>query len=662
MPESALLSDDAPPINYLTRWVRRPPRTTAQLLVIYGLLLLVCLTLGAALYRGQLSGQADDLNNLNRVKFTGTWQFLSWKFFNWGPIGNSLMMTPWRVLGDFGDFTPDTFPWWLPTAASSFLLLATLVNLALGTAAVLPAASRAFLIAFMASLWLVHPEVYSITLTTPVTFFGGYALPLFLSSLVPLLITRRFLWLPAYILPSLATSVFGMAFPVLALSSIAVLAVLEGRLSRRLITKAALVAAATVASFAVMMLAPGFKIRMASVGAVSKSPAQILNSLPVWFEDTVNRAYGMLFGHHFSDAWRAHTIVLCGLVLAVVALAVSMHRAMAPRETSRRRVALAVMALGFLAAFHASVASLLFSPYFPDYSMVFPMYLLVAGLGLSLVLASSLAWPVAVQESGPILSGVALIALILWNVSAANIQASVQVYQFETWLGRVRQNVEQSVLRAHEKNAEATLFHLSGCPVSLESWGASATPFEGYFSWMGQSDLRVVNHGAGPPQPAPSAPATTIACVVPPLFPWRWSGDETFFPQTVRRTITADVVEGREAWDFWVDASVYSCIITGSYNPSVGGSPLYREVFRSRLALPVVYGANAVVRRIDSATVFGDDSPVQIGWLTDRGLQSDVPIAAFDRPREQQPLLQVVIRKKPAAWLAAYSSVTLTCP
>lgn len=663
----------------MTRLTRHP------LLVQNAACLIVCLLAGYWLYGGRLAGQGDDLANLNPVSWPNEWAFLKWKYLNWGPFGSAISQAPWRLLVRAFDFTPDTFPWWLPTSLSTFFLVATPVNLIAAASAALGwrmfRSSALFIVLSVLAVWTLNDTTFGLTLGPQTTFLSGYTFNFYLVSLVALLLsgpsvsTSYKTWpvlAICYLLPSIGTAIFMFALLPLSVTFITVAAVRQGRPFLGWLKGVACCFALTVIAIGFMRTAPGLQKRMPLLGSTgSRDPRAVLARVPEWYADTVDRAYHTLFGGVMPYPMLLHGGVLLILLAALACLLVGYYGTGArgigdPVPRCRSLLLLNLMAIGFAIAFHASMTSLLISPYFPSYSTSFSALLLAAALALTVVLVSELAVPTLLSARVVRILAFVSLPVMALCVTWPHVNRIANTYRYEVWLSGVRSGLQRAVVEDHQRTGQS-LYRLVDCPPSLEFGVASPLVLRDYFSWRGLPSVATVHEGSGDAAAAPAtATATALTCPVPPLYPW--GSSEPFTAEPVRTTMhVTSALGGVEVRDFWVSERVKSCTLVGSYNPNVSASAAYRESFHYHLAFGVGHNGRAIARivqpvRVAGVAWHGTQEKVSIAFVTNGGeLSTYAALEEYQRPQTERPLLRVSIIGLHPSWLTSYSTVRLDC-
>jgi hypothetical protein len=162
-------------------------------------------------------------------------------------------------------------------------------------------------------------------------------------------------------------------------------------------------------------------------------------------------------------------------------------------------------------------------------------------------------------------------------------------------------------------------------------------------------------------------------CAAPVVIPRTWKGSPAFSPRPVRifSYIAADG-SGVENHDFLAPEPPRSCTISGSYNPNVAASALYRNEFEYRVFFNTEYppvGSPQSPSRLLTivAEDHGDSSinphaSIDVGYVATNGeLSAQVPLHESSARDDVPVLLRVSVRGLFPGWLTAYTSMHLKC-
>jgi hypothetical protein len=492
-----------------------------SLLVVHLVILFALLAFGAWVYAGKLTAAGDDLNNIGTAYWASNLDYLRYFYMEWGQTGVILLVIPLRALARFFQLGPDTFPWWLFASASSYCnLVAPLMIVAAGKA-VLRYHWKVglFLLAFIFGVW-IGPAVYRTTVNIPVTFFVAYVLPLFLTLFAIATFTRpcsgrvgKFIVAALYLIVSVNTQTFFFSAPVL-FTTLTAIKVIRGNRSYWIgLKEIGLWAMLTLVAAIFVWTQPGFHKREVGAKFVMPSAAE----LGAWYQKSTQMGYGTLFSNHLPHTLWIHSLVLVAIAVglagtSLVYYQLGQHKNQ-PNPAARDLLGSGILALGFLMAFHFSWISLLFTPYFPEYTQVYPDLLLAAGLGYSIWWASQvypwlvqclskMAWSRSLPDnperavsegrwSFAILFG-ALIGFgwIGSRVLLPNIGQIGAAFTHELRYSEIRRDVRQKIETLHATEG-ANNFLVVDSPADVDpSWG-----FTGYFGWKGHPEITAAIDG-----------------------------------------------------------------------------------------------------------------------------------------------------------------------
>jgi hypothetical protein len=635
-----------------------------------------CLLAGFMLYSGRLTAIGDDAVNMNPASWTTPWGFLRSVYTGSGQMSSAVFILPWRMAVRALSIGPDRFAWWFPASLNMAFGICACYNVVLAgrRTRAFSGAAAAFMFVVAALCWIANPTVVRSSMVLPVTLLVTYTFPLYLTSLLVLLLSRIdaapgwrvYCAAGIYVLVSLNTTTFMLSVPVLAagiLIARAIVGDLRWRACAVLVSGAALL---SVTSALFIWSSPGFQQRF-KVLQGGGGPRQTLAAvIPEWYLTSPERIYRTL-----DWPWSpiAHTVwvvaLLGGLAWAAAALVARWRRG-ADAGPPPASIAVNLFALALLATFHASLGSLLFVGYFPDYTQTYPAFLLVLAFGATLVWLSRL-----VDGSATRLASLVVLGALVWSIGATNLEGSVNTYRGELRSAHTLRQLRKRIVGL-AGSTPARAFRVTRCPVPAEPYvlyGISP----GYFAWLGMADVKIMQDGAGDPAvDRKDAPAwTMVPCEVPPLLPWRLAPVHDFVPvRTVAYYTASDV--GSWDTDFWVPPTTVTCRVTGSYNPSVKSSPHYRDSFVIDLifgtawnpASNMAMGRVVDVRPVGHLKALYDTPTVTVGFsIGDAPPTRNVPLEAFGAPAiADRPFLRVTISTLDGAgYLMATSAVRLTC-
>jgi hypothetical protein len=666
--------------SLITSRVWRPPLAVLNISVMTASLLLV-----AFVYRG-IEGQGDDLGNLNPAAHPTEWHYLKMLYTQWGQVGFGVLMVPLRLFVRVFGVGPDAFPWWCFAGLNAALNVLSAIHFVLAGRALVgySRSSTVGLTAFLAGIWLFNPVSFSTTVGIPVVFFAAYTLPLYMISLVALgfataptrAARSRIVVLSAvYLLISLNEATFMLSLPVL----ISAFTIVRARRAARPVQAFAgmifiwAIASAAAATF--VWTTPGFHLRAPLLGFAVPSGTTLWDRIPAWYVESVRTMYGALAGGDVSGAVLLHTILLACLCTALILQVVSKNWWRRAHANSGWLVDGNILALGYLIAAHAATSTLLFTPYFPEYTKAYPVLLIALGIGTTIVwvadLIESLGALGKASPARPVGAAILLVCVGVWTGVRAWPDV-VHAYREELRASATLRQARQDIVMLYRDTGQAT-YTLSHCPPRLEAYGGAALSTD-YFTWRGLPALSAMQEGKGDPTALSQRPASTrVMCAAPVLVPWRWSGVPASSPAAVRvfSFIAADG-SGVETHDFLASESPRSCTVSGSYNPNVGGSALYRNVFEYRvffstgysyaLSPPSVARLVTVVANGHAVSPVNPSVSIAVGYAgVGNEVTAEIPLDPVGARDGVPALLRVSLRGLFPGYLTANTSVRLAC-
>ncbi len=672
------------------------------------LLLLSCLMIGTRLYAGKLVGQGDDVVILNPLAYSSEWEFLRFLYLNWGGVGAAVLVVPWRILIRVFQVSPDLFPWWLFASLNLFLIIVTPINLIMAGRALLRQhwATSLLLLGFIYAVWVTSPIVYQTTIGIPFSATSVCTLPPYLISLGVLLLSKttfklghRESWVLAFLYSVVAVneSHFMLSLPIVFGTITLIKLISQRKPFSEGVKILGFLAIFSVLAALFAWTTPGFHKRGLLLQFAIPDLATIWHKFPDWYMQGVRLGYSTLFPG-FASSHLFHTAVLLILLLGLIVTGIIIYRnrrsRLNPGEPIFNVLSLNLLSLGFISAFHVSMATLLFTQYFPDRTRAYPALLLAVGLGsgiLWLVQASHLSMrqerrqrftsvksfradvsTVSPNHSVLIMACIGL-AVIGWNITVPNLVNIVNGYRAEVISSQVIHDMRQQIINMYSRTGQ-TNYRLSGCPEYMEfDHGGSFRFSPDYFEWRGYPTISTVREGVGDTIKYLGNKAwTRLECNVPPLFPSKWL-DSSMYTSAPVRTVMSVMTDkgGVEDFDFWVSKDTNFCTLTGVYHPSIGSSALYNDAFEYRLLFGTTYSRAvsppAISRVMEVHPVgylkgFRPNVTVTIGFLDGDGqMIPAVAMDAFGGERSTQPLLRVSIAHLDPAYLYGSSSVALDC-
>jgi hypothetical protein len=676
----------------LTRALAARDLSCRPVLMLNLCVLAAAVALGVWAYGGLLEGKGDDLRNLNPAAHPTEWHYLKMLYTTWGQVGFGGLMVPWRLVVRIFGIGPDVFPWWFFAGLNAGLNVLAVVHFVIA-GKVLMRHGRSWalgLCTFTAALWILNPVSFATTVGIPVVFFSAYTLPLYLVSLFslgfatagsPLPRSRLIQLVAVYLLVSLNEATFMLSLPVLVLALTVVKAHRGARPLADFIRMILPWTAASAAAAFFVWTTPGFHYRAPLLGFAVPSGTSVWAAVPGWYGDSVRMIYGALFLDRI-----AYPVVLhSGLLSALCAgLLMTFLRTWWRRESRRdagvlRLLDANVLALGYLLAAHAAMSTMLFTPYFPEYTKAYPALLVALGIGSSMVWAIRVIGTLAVTGAGTERAAVPFAVAAAFVVVSASVwlglQSSARVvdaYRQELRTSRTLGQARHQARAVYQDTGQRN-YNLSHCPPRLEAYdGATLTP--DYFTWQGLPALSVIQEGAGNSSALPqSSDAHRIQCEAPVLIPWNWGGVASASASPVRVTsyVAADGT-GVEQHDFFVPETAKSCTASGSYNPNASASALYRNAFKSELLFSTSYSyavsppgvarSMVVLPQGHAKGIVNPAITISVGYVAPDGqLTSELPLDAFRKGAGEPPVVRVSLEGLHASWLTLHTSVRFEC-
>jgi hypothetical protein len=661
-------------------------RVWRQPLVVLNICVMAAgVVLAAFAYRG-IEGQGDDLRNLNPAAHPTEWHYLKTLYTQWGQVGFGVLMVPVRLFVRLFRSGPDAFPWWCFTGLNAALNILSVAHFVLAGRA-LVGYGRSWtlgLTAFLSGIWLINPVSFSTTVGIPVVFFGAFTLPLYMVSLVALgfatdavSAARSSMMRLAglYLLVSLNEATFMLSLPVL----IGAFTVVKARRAARPVEAFARMivvwAAASAAAAIFVWTTPGFHRRAPLLGFAVPSGTTLWDKIPAWYVESARTLYRALAGEDVAGAVLLHTMLFASLCTGVILHVLSKKWWRATHASSGWLFDANIVALGYLIAAHAATSTMLFTPYFPEYTKAYPALLIALSIGTTIVWVAGIAESLGSKGTAirPARAGPAILLVCagLW-AGARSWPDVADAYREELLASATLRQARQDIGTLYRTTSQRT-YTLSHCPPRLEAYGGTTlTPH--YFTWRGLPALSVMQEGKGDPTELSGRPVSTrVLCVAPVLTPWTWSGVPAFSRVAVRvfSYIAADG-SGVENHDFLAPDPPRSCTVWGSYNPNVGGSALYRNVFDYRVLFSTTYSyalsppsPARLVTVVANGHAISPVNPavsVAVGYAgANDELTAEVPLDASGARNGGPALLRVSVRGLFPGWLTAYTSVRLEC-
>ena len=514
-------------------------------------LLLSSLVIGFALYAGKLHQAHDDIGLLSPVAFSSEWDFFSMFFMERGQIGTVLLVLPWRFLVRVFQPSPETFPWWLFSSLNLFCVVtAPLIMLAAGWRLSKPNKNgMLFFLLMVVGCWVISPTAYSTTIFLPVSFFAAYTLPLYLLSLGMWFFSdsawgkrwKDFIVLGLlYLAISLSTTTFTLSVPIVFIGISLLKSIFHVDSLARLTRSVATWCALTLLVVIFIKVTPGYQVRTERLGVESPGLQRVIlgwyrpipfgyTTFPLMMEDdgSVKPWHKTVpYGYTIRSTYSADLafVILHGILLAVLfsGLAVTLWAYIKSRQKFRLEaqiklrnlLGLEVLALIYIVAFHASVSTFFFTPYFPDYTKAYPSLLVVFGWIYSLwafVQASdSVVWDslIATLLSTPdsfdvkhnlagadlqtkVLLAFLALSIIFVFITLPNTIRVINIYKNEIWINNQRYKTRHKIIDLYLGDKKSK-FLLSPCPQLFDSYWA----YSPFFSWQGYPEIQVVMEGA----------------------------------------------------------------------------------------------------------------------------------------------------------------------
>ena len=288
--------------------------------------------------------------------------------------------------------TPESFPWWLMRALSLYCLLATPLTfmVAVGWAWAKRPGMTLVLLAAVWSAWIVSPKIYIFTVVFDVLFtdrnIHEYVLAWMFIGVISNWMGKsvwKWGWLAAGIL--FVNSEQNMFSVPILLMAAAWLGIGEtAGTGRSWLWQAFYYSAWTCLSAAFFFLSPGQWVRNNLLMIKTLNDFSPLG----WCRQVVMLGYGAIFPWVPDSLWIWHLILFgsLGIIMAVWIIIRLKNRTpsrLAADQPRRSLFGIGLMAFAFLAAFFASMATLIVSPCFPPYAIYYPSLLLILGLVFS---------------------------------------------------------------------------------------------------------------------------------------------------------------------------------------------------------------------------------------------------------------------------------------
>jgi hypothetical protein len=618
-------------------------------------LLVFTLIAGYRAYARRVVSYGDDLTTYGPAVWHGAGEYVhdAYTKLN-GRLTSHLTSAAARVVLAPSRFTPESYPWWLLFALTEYLGLMAAVALAFATqrAAELPAAAGLLIAAIVLMAWGSTPALYETSLYAVCIGFAAGACALASGAAVAASMRPRWpRWVAAgalFVYAALCSEQL-LVSALVVFTAITVALLASRRLSaRQAVADIALWLALTALSCAIYFGSPGQKIRNPHVQVGFAGAGALLKQVPRWLAQSIREEYLALFG---SDRFA----VAAHCILAALAVALLL-------ATWRRRDAVsrgAILACGFGAAFHASLAHLLFSPHFPGgRSRFYPALL------LAMFIVVTIATAIAASANRALRRGAAVAGLIVACALAARHTPEIRrLYREAVWSSDIRQDLRASMLA--RCRAGARNFRLTNCPFNIDAeWG-----FTAYLGWHGCDGAKVAPPGLSLGSPELDRAAAPIENrEVPPLLPLDAASPRTAYSRQPVRTIMhpgPSLVEfGGWDTDFWVTPKVAMCRVLGVYNPNSGGGD-YRESFEYHVYVGRAWDADHLAAVLEPqlvGRVHASAVETSIGWIHDGKLTKSVPMTAFDDPDwNRRPYLRVSISRAVIGYAAWVSDVRLRC-
>jgi hypothetical protein len=633
-----------------------PLRRARPLLIAAGVLLLAALAAGYRLYAGQLIAHSDDMTTYGIHPWPTPLSLIHdcYTALN-GRLANFVTYAVLRLLLNPHHIHPDAYPWWLVISLSHFLALASVLLLAavIRRTTDLPPAWIAAIAAVTLIAWGLSSQLYETVLYAVCI---GFTAGLFVLSAALAVAARRMSAAAAgavalaYVFASLSSEQMLTSTPILFTAVTMVLLLRSSLTARQATLRTAGWIALSALSAAIYFRSPGQRKRNPMVGVASHGVGDLIRDFPRWYAYSVREIYAAVFGSD-RGAVVIHTLLLA--TIAVLLAAAWLRR--------REEALVPALAAGFALAFHASMAHLLFAPYFPGGRVrYYPALLLLLTMALAVCAALRL-----FVARAAVARAAAVVALAAATVIAVrHFPLVAEQYRVERWNSIIRLDVRQRMVELCRTTPHRK-FRLTGCPIFTDNtWG-----WEAYLAWRGYPGATVVPIGMSTEFNPVGDEWVPVGCRVPPLLPPPTLAHETYTPTAVRNILypaASPVQFGAWDSDFWVPPTVTECHAVGAYNPnSAGGS--YKETFDYRILFGLGLspdGTQSMVLlspQLAGGVRFWPDRTA-VYWVYGGKLLRAAPEKAFHDPDwNRRPYLRIAQSQVIIGRFGWYSDVRLTC-
>ncbi len=514
------------------------------------ILLIICLTLGFALYADKFYGAHDDITRLPPMMFKSEWDYLVYMYHETGFIGLALAVAPFRWLVRTFGLTPETFPWWLPASVNLFCIIGAPINLVASAKNLSRCSVTAsvYLLLLIWGMWTISPIVYDTSLFLPVTLLVSHTSLYFLS--LGLWLWSRPTWgqhkwewgvlgaiyvsvlLAPTLLPSAIILFVGMSFLKFIFQKYPI---------RLTFLSIGLWLGIAIILIVFLFTATGFYRRSKQDYNVTLPPlSSILRDwykpIPFGYATFPHSVEGEseLRPWHKTGAPFRYTVkstyisdrgfvIIHVLLLAMLTASIGLtsfayfrvHNVISQSLEIQIRKLLGTLSLALtcVVAFHGSVVFYFFTPHFWEYSKPLPSLFVVAGWTFTVWSVIQISDPImqyhlllmprrntppfanddstVTTSQTPFLLGICLLCAIFFFITLPNIGRVIDTYRYEIRLGEQRYKTRQSIIDVHIRTKQ-TNFLLSDCPSGFDTYWA----FGPYFEWRGYPSIQVIMEDA----------------------------------------------------------------------------------------------------------------------------------------------------------------------
>jgi hypothetical protein len=665
--------------------------TRHTVLVINIGILVFCIVAVHRLYSGRIAaGIGDDWSLFTSNHFSSLWEFISRPYLTRsGRVGAYLLDYIFTMPNHIKGLSPEKFPWWLIYAVSLFCTIFAPINLVfiVKKVARISRFENLFLLIIVFCLGVINVVVYKVTLmaVTVNVSLAIFLLVIMLNSTLSqaTILKRRcgFLLLLSltYVVCSLTSELLMITLPIIFFGFTIAMVINRKRSGKELLKEGIYWIALSGLSAVIYFAAPGQKIKASAVHA-SFSLSVIIYRLGSWYQSSIVKGYAALFGANVPYAIALHTILMILLLVLLVFftfVSIRMIRQdISIPEIWNNSLILCYMALLFMIAFLASTSTLIVSHYFPWYGFKYPIYLLVFGIALSVILFFRIAINISIFrqivvgevrndafKGRPIAVGsnvaakmiaVASIALIVGEIMPSNVEKIMALYREAVYRTSIKLNAYNSVIDDHNKTGQE-FYLLSKGPPSMDSpWGTDA-----YFSRKGYPEIKIAFEGEANALPfLEDEKWKKLPCKIPPAVISSDLNNSKLSSDPIRKMLYINKVgKGCYDFDFWVGKEIEKVVLKGRYNPNIAASPTYYRTYTYNIEFlddKVSRKRKLIIDQIEDGGNVSLKANVSIHFFYMDQLVEEVPLDAF-LSDNTKPLVRVTVEGVYPGWITNYT-------